>query len=98
MVLFAKFEFGEIDKSCTKLPCSLTFSDNNIQKQVKQQLLQHGIQLEEFGGDIQAVEVSALKVLDPHTGFHHFTEIVQTFHNKYIFNKKTFQVEIWKIY
>lgn len=30
-------------------------------KQVKQQLLQHGIQLEEFGGDIQAVEVSALK-------------------------------------
>ena len=37
-----------------------------MQKQVKQQLLQHGIQLEEFGGDIQAVEVSALKVLDPH--------------------------------
>ena len=66
MVLFAKFEFGRINKSCTKLPCSLTFSDNNMQKQVKQQLLQHGIQLEEFGGDIQAVEVSALKVLDPH--------------------------------
>ena len=66
MVLFVKFEFGRINKSCTKLPRSLTFSDNNMQKQVKQQLLQHGIQLEEFGGDIQAVEVSALKVLDPH--------------------------------
>lgn len=66
MVLFAKFEFGRINKSCAKLPHSLTFSDNNMQKQVKQQLLQHGIQLEEFGGDIQAVEVSALKVLDPH--------------------------------
>ena len=66
MVLFAKFEFGKINKSCTKLPYSLIFSDNNMQKQVKQQLLQHGIQLEEFGGDIQAVEVSALKVLNPY--------------------------------
>ena len=64
--MFAKFEFCRINKSFTKLPRSLTFSDNNMQKQVKQQLLQHGIQLEEFGGDIQAVEVSALKVLDPH--------------------------------
>jgi len=33
-----------------------------VQDQTKQQLLQHGIQLEEFGGDVQAVEVSALKV------------------------------------
>ena len=69
MVLFAKFEFGRINKSCTKLPHSLTLIFLIIiimQKQVKQQLLQHGIQLEEFGGDIQAVEVSALKVLDPH--------------------------------
>ena len=29
MVLFAKFEFCRINKSCTKLPRSLTFSDNN---------------------------------------------------------------------
>ena len=33
-----------------------------MQEQAKQQLLQHGVQLEEFGGDIQAVEVSALNV------------------------------------
>lgn len=32
----------------------------NVQ-QTKQQLLQHGIQLEEYGGDVQSVEVSALK-------------------------------------
>lgn len=32
----------------------------NVEK-AKQQLLQHGIQLEEFGGDVQCVEVSALK-------------------------------------
>ena len=31
------------------------------------------------------------------TGFQRFTEIGQIFHNKYIFNKKTFQVEIWKM-
>ena len=29
-----------------------------------------------------------------HTSFHRFTEIGQIFH-KYIFNKKTFQVETW---
>ena len=28
-MLFAKFEFCRINKSCTKLPRSLTFSDNN---------------------------------------------------------------------
>lgn len=36
--------------------------NNFMQEQVKKQLLQYGIQLEEFGGDIQAVAVSALKV------------------------------------
>jgi hypothetical protein len=29
---------------------------------VKEQLLSHGLQLEEFGGDVQAVEISALSV------------------------------------
>ncbi len=29
---------------------------------VKEQLLSHGLQLEEFGGDVQAVEISALTV------------------------------------
>ena len=33
-----------------------------MQEQVKKQLLQYGIQLEEFGGDIQAVAVSAFNV------------------------------------
>ena len=36
--------------------------NNFMQEQVKKQLLQYGIQLEEFGGDIQAVAVSALNV------------------------------------
>ena len=29
---------------------------------MKRELLHHGIQLEEFGGDVQAVEISGLKV------------------------------------
>lgn len=29
---------------------------------LKRQLLTHGIQLEEYGGDVQVVEISALKV------------------------------------
>ena len=36
--------------------------NNFMQEQVKKQLLQYGIQLEAFGGDIQAVAVSALNV------------------------------------
>ena len=36
--------------------------NNFMQEQVKKQLLQYGIQLEEFGGDIQAVAVSASNV------------------------------------
>ena len=36
--------------------------NNFMQEQVKKQLLQYGIQLEEFGGDIQAVAVSAFNV------------------------------------
>ena len=29
---------------------------------MKEQLLSHGLQLEEFGGDVQSVEISALAV------------------------------------
>ena len=32
-----------------------------------------------------------------HTSFHRFMEMGQIFQNKYIFNKKNFQVEIWKM-
>ena len=32
-----------------------------------------------------------------HTSFHCFMEMGQIFRNKYIFNKKNFQVEIWKM-
>ncbi|RMX55959.1 hypothetical protein pdam_00021028 [Pocillopora damicornis] len=43
-------------------------------EQVKKQLLQYGIQLEEFGGDIQAVAVSALKG----TNFDELLEAIHT--------------------
>ena len=33
-----------------------------FQEHVKKSLLQHGIQLEDFGGDVQAIPISALKV------------------------------------
>ena len=33
-----------------------------LQDLVKKSLLQHGIQLEDFGGDVQAIPISALKV------------------------------------
>ena len=33
-----------------------------LKPKVKEQLLSHGLQLEEFGGDVQAVEISALTV------------------------------------
>lgn len=54
-------------KHATKARVPIIVAINKVDKprvnveQTKQQLLQHGIQLEEFGGEIQAVEVSALK-------------------------------------
>ncbi|KAL9952655.1 hypothetical protein ACROYT_G039939 [Oculina patagonica] len=53
-------------KHATKARVPIIVALNKVDKpkvnveQTKQQLLQHGVQLEEFGGDIQAVEVSAL--------------------------------------
>ena len=41
---------------------------------VKEQLLSHGLQLEEFGGDVQAVEISALSDLN----IEHLTEAITT--------------------
>lgn len=37
-------------------------SISTLQREIKEQLLKHGLQLEDFGGDIQTVEISALKV------------------------------------
>lgn len=45
----------------------------NLRK-VKDQLLSHGLQLEEFGGDVQAVEISALTGLN----LEHLTEAITT--------------------
>ena len=42
--------------ACTKL-CVC----GSMQQKVKQQLLHHEVQLEEFGGDVQAVEISATR-------------------------------------
>lgn len=36
-------------------------------ERTKKMLLQHGIQLEEFGGDVQCVEISALKNINVDT-------------------------------
>ena len=49
--------------------CFVCFSGCNsliiiftLQQKVKEELLQHEIQLEDFGGEIPSVEISALKV------------------------------------
>lgn len=36
-----------------------------LQEKVKHQLLHNGVQLEQFGGDVQAVEISAVQVCEP---------------------------------
>lgn len=62
-----KMQTVESIKHATNARVPIIVAINKVDKprvnveQTKQQLLQHGIQLEEFGGDIQSVEVSALK-------------------------------------
>lgn len=61
-----KLQTVESIKHATRARVPIIVAINKVDKpkvnveQAKQQLLQHGVQLEEFGGDVQAVEISAL--------------------------------------
>ena len=99
MVLFAKFEFGRINKSCTKLPRSLTFSDNNNYAETSQAAASSawnttwGIWRRYSGSWSVSLKGTRSTLVSTilRKSFRLF--IINIF-----FNKKTFQVEIWKMY
>ena len=99
MVLFAKFEFGRINKSCTKLPRSLTFSDNNNYAETSQAAASSawnttwGIWRRYSGSWSVSLKGTRSTLVSTilRKSFRLF--IINIF-----FNKKTFHVEIWKMY
>ena len=99
MVLFAKLEFGRINKSCTKLPRSLTFSDNNNYAETSQAAASSAWNTtwgiwRRYSGSWSVSLKGTRSTLAPTI----LRKSFRLFIINIFFSKKTFQVEIWKMY